>query len=210
MVISNRSEYPVSSGFPSGLETLIIHGCSLKRVELRILRLSRLVKLDLSNNCLSSLPDDWSGLNCLAELRLMRNKLACLPRSVFSGNRVVTLTYIDVCENELIELPSNIVDLSNLAVLKLDSNKLTSLPHGIGRLHRLVQLSAANNLLDVLPGDIKELRLQTVDLFGNPLSAGVPTESTRLGFAREQLPSLFELAARCIRNNRLVELLSNC
>jgi len=202
MLILRRSEYPVAAGFPLGLETLIVNGCSLNRVEMRILRLSRLVTLDLSNNCISALPEDWSALNCLAELRLAKNRITIIPAAVFSGRRLATLAHLDLSENQLTSLPSSLTDLSGLAVLKVDANQLTSLPQGIGRLRRLMQLSAAGNQLQVLPADFDRLALQSLDLFGNPLSSS--GEQTMDIVDEGGFPTLFELSVRCIKNHRLV------
>ena len=200
MLIVRKSEYPVAAGFPTGLETLIVNGCSLNKVEMRILRLSRLVTLDLSNNCISMLPQDWSALNSLAELKLAKNRITSIPASVFSGRCLATLAHLDLSENQLTLLPSSLINLSVLAVLKIDANQLASLPQGIGRLKRLIQLSAAGNQLQVLPGDFDRLTLHSLDLFGNPLSNSVEQAMEIVddgGF-----PTMFELAVRCIKNNR--------
>jgi Leucine-rich repeat (LRR) protein len=200
IVITNRSDYPVTAGFPLGLETLVVTGCALKRIETRILRLSRLVTLDLSNNSLSALPDDWSAMNCLAELKLSKNRLLNIPHTIFSGRRLTTLAHLDLSENQLAVLPSSLVDLSNLAVLKVDANQLVSLPQGFGRLRRLVHFSAAGNQLQALPADFDRLTLQNLDLFENPLSEGGPSSLEIVDGA--VFPTLFELAARCVKNYR--------
>jgi Leucine-rich repeat (LRR) protein len=200
MSITNKSDYPVTAGFPLGLETLTITGCALKRVETRILRLSRLVTLDLSNNSLSTLPDDWSALNCLAELKLAKNRLLSVPHTVFSGRRLTTLAHLDISENQLAVLPSSLIDLSNLAVLKVDANQLVSLPQGFGKLRRLVQFSAAGNQLQALPADFDRLALQSLDLFNNPLSECGPSSLEVVDDTA--FPTLFELAARCVKNCR--------
>ena len=127
MVISSKSDYPVRDGFPVGLRSLVVSGCSLKRVESRILNLSQLTSLDLSNNSLTHLPDDdgsaatWNQLKCLAELKLSNNKLVSIPSSMFSPKSRLpkTLAFIDVSHNQLSHLPSNLINASNLTVLKV-------------------------------------------------------------------------------------------
>ena len=41
--IANRRDYPIRDGFPSGLEVLSVNGCSLRKIDSRILLLRRLV-----------------------------------------------------------------------------------------------------------------------------------------------------------------------
>ena len=50
MVISSRSNYPVRDGFPRALEKLAVNHCLLRKIDSRILRLSLLVSMDLSDN----------------------------------------------------------------------------------------------------------------------------------------------------------------
>lgn len=206
MLIAKRSDYPVTTAFPNSLETLVVNGCALKKIESRIMRLSWLVTLDMSDNSISNLPDDWTALNCLAHLNLARNCIASLPSTIFSGKRLTTtLAHLDLSENQLTVLPSSLTDLSGLAVLKVGSNKLVSLPEGISRLRRLVQLSAAGNGLQVLPGDFDRLTLQSLDLFGNPLAAADDDDNCQqsaIDVENDEFPALFELAARRIKNSR--------
>jgi len=201
LVITSRSAYPITTSFPPALETLCVNGCLLRKVDSRIMKLSKLVCLDLSDNHISVLPDDWNSLPNLAELKLAKNHLSELPATMFTGRIMTLLAHLDLCDNHLHTLDVSLYSLSGLAVLKLDRNRLQSLPAGIGKLTRLVQLSVSENQLQTLPGDFDRLTLNTLDLSQNTLAPDAP--STVIPCADEaDVLTLFELAARCVKNQR--------
>ena len=201
LVITSRSAYPITTSFPPALETLCVNGCLLRKVDSRTMKLSKLVCLDLSDNHISVLPEDWSSLPSLAELRLAKNQLSVLPASMFTGRIETSLAHLDLSDNQLQMLNAALCSLCNLAVLKLDRNRLVSLPLGIGKLTRLVQLSASENQLKTLPGDFDRLALNSLDLSQNPLAEDTPTTVVPCDDEAD-VPTLFELAARCVKNQR--------
>ena len=201
LVITSRSAYPITTSFPPALETLCVNACLLRKVDSRIMKLSKLVCLDLSDNHISVLPEDWNSLPSLAELKLAKNQLSVLPATMFTVRIQTSLAHLDLSDNQLQMLTSALCGLSNLAVLKLDRNRLVSLPSGIGKLSRLVQLSASENQLKTLPGDFDRLALNSLDLSQNPLADDVPTTVVPCDNGAD-VPTLFELAARCVRNHR--------
>jgi len=201
MVITSRSAYPVTTSFPPALETLCVNGCLLRKVDSRIMKLSKLVSLDLSDNHISALPDDWNTLPTLAELRLAKNQLSDLPATMFTRKMQTSLAHIDLSDNQLQTLNAAIYNLSNLAVLKLDRNRLVSVPSGIGKLTRLVQFTASGNLLRTLPSDFDRLTLNSLDLSDNPLADDAPTAIVPCDDGMD-VPSLYELAARCVKNKQ--------
>lgn len=199
LVITSRSAYPITTSFPPALETLCVNSCLLKKVDSRIMKLSKLVCLDLCENHISVLPDDWNSLPSLAELKLAKNQLSQLPASMFTGKLQMSLVHFDLSDNRLQTLDAALYRLCKLAVLKLDRNCLVSLPSGIGRLARLVHMSASENQLKTLPGDFDRLTLHNVDLSHNSIAADVPTTVIPCDDGVD-VPTLFELAARCIKN----------
>lgn len=199
LVITSRSAYPVTTSFPPALETLCVNGCLLRKIDSRVMKLSKLVSLDLCDNRISVLPDDWNSLPSLADLRLSKNQLSCLPVTMFTGRIQTSLAHLDLSENQLRTINAALCGLSMLAVVKLDRNRLVSLPLGIGKLTRLVQLSASENQLKTLPGDFDRLTLNSLDLSQNPLADDEPTTVIPCNDG-EDVPTLFELAARCVKN----------
>jgi len=201
LVITSRSAYPITTSFPPALETLSVNGCLLRKVDSRIMKLSRLVCLDLSDNHISALPADWNLLPNLAELRLAKNQLIELPAAMFTGRILTSLAQLDLSDNQLQSLNAAVYNLSRLSVLKVDRNRLVSLPSGIGKLTQLLQLSASENQLKTLPGDFDRLTLNSVDLSQNPLAVDAPTAVVLCDVGAD-VPTLFELAARCVKNQQ--------
>jgi len=201
MVITSRSAYPITTSFPPALETLCVNSCLLRKVDSRIMKLSKLVSLDLSDNRISALPDDWNSLPSLAELRMAQNQLSDLPAAMFTKKMQLSLAHLDLSDNQLQTLTAAVYNLSSLAVLKLDKNRLVSLPSGIGKLARLVQFSASRNQLTTLPGDFDRLTLSSLDLSDNPLAVDTSTTVAPCDDGTD-VPTLFELAARCVKNKQ--------
>jgi len=201
LVITSRSAYPITTSFPPALETLCVNGCLLRKVDSRIMKLSKLVCLDLSDNHISSLPEVWSSLPSLAELKLAKNQLSHMPSTMFTGTIQTSLAHLDLSDNQLQMVNAAFCSLSKLAVLKLDRNRLVSLPPGISHLTRLVQLSASENQLKTLPGDFDRLTLDSLDLSQNPLAVDAPTTVVPSDDGAD-VPTLFELAARCVKNQQ--------
>lgn len=111
-----------------------------------------------------------------------------------------TLQLLDLSQNQLQSLPAQFCQLRELVNLKLDDNELVCLPFHIGRLSKLRFLSAAHNQLAMLPSDFRRLRLENLDLFGNPFVQPNSLDHTmNLTFP---LP-LQEMASRAVANLRL-------
>ena len=67
LCITQRKDYPVTTSFPTSLTSLEIHSCKLSRLDSRILKLSLLQRLDLSDNSLKNLPPEWvNSHNCVS------------------------------------------------------------------------------------------------------------------------------------------------
>ena len=198
MVVMNRADYPITTGFPSSLTSLRVSNCTLKRIDSRMLRLYNLRSLDLSGNHLKTLPDDFRSLHSLSELRLANNHLEDVTVGFCSGPLSRTLSLLDLTGNRLKMLRSEFCLLEALVTLKLDSNELKCLPHGINRLTRLRFFSAVGNKLQTLPASFTQLRLESLDLSGNEfIQAGPSTAIDRLLF-----PTLLECAAKAIHKHR--------
>uniref|UniRef100_A0A8C1Z9B7 non-specific serine/threonine protein kinase n=1 Tax=Cyprinus carpio TaxID=7962 RepID=A0A8C1Z9B7_CYPCA len=122
---------------------------------------SRITVLDLSRNCLSSLPSvvPW-GLIHLHSLNLCHNQLRELPTPTSSQEIICSrLSHVNVCENELECLPVGLLHLGQLKRIYAARNKLISLfniPNGtnwIG-LRKLQELDVSDNSLTDLPSSI--------------------------------------------------------
>lgn len=200
MVILTKRDYPLTTNFPYSLEQLQISQCKLKKIDSRIFNLRRLEILNLSDNVIDTLPDDFGKLDKLRELYLNVNQLIQLPPKVCLQNNIQnSLCLLDLSNNKLQVLPLQICELFNLVTLKLDHNELKELPPTIGRLKSLKYLTASNNQLTSLPASFLQLYLDNLDLFSNPFPSDA---GENLSVASLGVPSLVECCARSIRKNR--------
>ena len=111
--------------------------------------MTKLRKLELSKNRLTSLPSEIGELTELQELDLGSNELATLPSEI---GQLVNLKKLSLFKNELLSLPDRIGNLSQLQNLNLSYNKLDALPVQLGELRKLESLNLeCNVLLSELP-----------------------------------------------------------
>ena len=126
---------------------------TLKRGE--FFELERLERLYLSNNGLTTLPEDVFNdiKNTLQRLRLNGNDLTTLPEGVFDA--LGRLTELRLDGNDLTTLPEGVFDnLGRLTELRLDGNDLTTLPEGVfDNLGSVLRLALSSNRLTALPKD---------------------------------------------------------
>lgn len=201
LIISTRKDYPLTTNFPSRLEFLQVSQCRLKKVDSRILKLHYLVELDLRDNVLESLPDDFSNVPNLKSLTLLQNSLCDItPKLCMQSTLQANLCYLDLSQNKLEILPLQLCELKCLVTLKIDHNQLKFLPPTIGRLKRLKFLSALENKIETMPASMTQLQLETIDLYGNPFVQEIQNDLP------EQFPdiTLVECCARAIRKHRQV------
>ncbi|XP_013869863.1 leucine-rich repeat protein 1 [Austrofundulus limnaeus] len=200
LTIVSRKDYPLASSLPYSLEQLQVSYCKLSRVDMRMLSLKALRRLDLSNNHIKKLPATVGNLACLSELILHNNHLEAFSEALCLSTLQRTLQVLDLSQNRLRSLPARFCQLRELVNLKLDDNKLVCLPFHVGRLAKLRFLFAAHNQLTVLPCDFRKLSLENLDLFGNPFLHPNPLDHTmQLSFP---LP-LQELASRAVTELRI-------
>ena len=157
--------------------------------------LCRLRILDLSNNSLKVLPDNWDCMDSLVELKVTENQIEEIPKGLCTGRISSNLVALDFSHNKLKFIRPYFCNLFNLGTLKLDHNELLCLPQYIGHLIKLRYLSATNNKLKTLPATFSELRLDSLDLFNNEfLEDGPASAIDKLG----GFPSLLECTAKAI------------
>jgi len=118
---------------------------------LAVERLVSLRVLDLSNNELTRIPEDFGKLHSLVQLDLSYNHLTILPDSISSLRFLHTLS---LRGNQLSELSNGIAHLTALRKLDLKSNFLRELPASIAQLDGLVELDVSQNSLVELPKNI--------------------------------------------------------
>ena len=141
-----------------------------------------LERLSLSDNNLTTIPENIGDLDSLVSLSLKNNQLTTLPESI---GDLSSLEYLRLNGNQLTSLPESIGDLSSLEDLNLDNNQLTTLPESIGDLSSLTSLYLYDNQLTILPdsfcnlfidwGGKSENNFNNFKIYNNQLCSSIPT-----------------------------------
>ncbi|XP_046747288.1 leucine-rich repeat protein 1-like [Diprion similis] len=204
--VTSNAEYPTLQGFPRTTQHLSIVDLQRKSFDRQILRLNQLRSLDLSKNCIRSLPVELGSLPNLAELCLAENQLGKSPPKSWAwlnGDAIKkNLITLDLGRNELTWLPPYLGKLTALRTLSLNNNLLSSLPLNIGFLSSLRFFSLHENLLDMLPGCVRRLRLETINVSGNTFKPQ-GFEGCEIDPNILEVPDLVEIAAKTVLRSRL-------
>lgn len=123
--------------------------------------------LDLSNNQLSTLPDELSSLKKLKILFLTNNHFEKIPAILASCPQ---LEMISFKSNKLTHVDENVLPLQTRWLILTD-NKITKLPDSMGELARLQKFAFAGNQLQKLPDSMKNcVNLELMRLSANQLT----------------------------------------
>jgi hypothetical protein len=171
--------------------------------------------LDLSNNDLKSLPDDFGRLKSLKAAFFINNQFEEVPEVLaqcpqlniigFKSNQIQhisetalspNLRWLILTQNRIEQLPKAMGNLSSLQKLMLAGNRLTSLPEEMAACHNLELIRLSANRLTALPSWLFSLpRLSWLAYASNPLS-GASDES---GNAKKQTFDTQRSSLRCIQ-----------
>ncbi|KPJ13056.1 Leucine-rich repeat-containing protein 47 [Papilio machaon] len=119
-----------------------------------VFQLTNLNLLNISDTCLTSLPDDIKRLVNLQSLLLFGNKLQ--------------------------EFNENITSLPKLKVLDLSRNHITKIPDSLNKMKELMNINLSSNEIDTMPslGDFPNLI--SVDISNNKLSSFLDIENANM------------------------------
>ena len=149
--------------------------------------------LDLGNNQLSDLPDDFHRFKNLRILFLTNNRFEHIPPVIaqcenlemiaFKSNQVKTVPenafpkktrWLILTENQIESLPDSMGDLTQLKKLALAGNQLTSLPESMANCTELELVRLSANQLTEIPSWLLQLpKLAWLAFSGNPISAPI-------------------------------------
>ncbi|OLL32129.1 protein kinase [Burkholderia sp. SRS-W-2-2016] len=168
--------------------------CGLREFPREIFELADTLEvLDLSNNALTTLPDDLPRLRKLRILFASNNPFTVLPAVLgecaqlemigFKANRIrevpasalpPRLRWLILTDNEIEYLPAELGRCTQLQKLMLAGNRLRSLPEELASCTRLELLRLAANRFDELPRWLPRMpRLTWLAYAGNPFNAAL-------------------------------------
>ncbi|MFK7796311.1 MAG: leucine-rich repeat domain-containing protein [Aureispira sp.] len=105
----------------TGVTTLDLSDFKFRQVPSAVLQLEQVEELNLDNNALTTLPDDWSALTQLESLHLSENKLRTLPNS-FAQLQQLQRLYIQDNPWEIEALTALLKQLPALSYLSVGNN----------------------------------------------------------------------------------------
>ena len=107
---------------------------------------NRITGLDLSGHAFtSSVPAGLENLTALTSLSLSDNQLSSFPEQIFELDK---LEQLNLNDNRITALPANIDNLEELATLNLGYNDIAVLPESVSELELLTDLNLASNNLN--------------------------------------------------------------
>ncbi|XP_050069966.1 leucine-rich repeat protein 1-like [Anopheles maculipalpis] len=205
-VVTNRKDYP-AKGFSCLLVSLQISDIKLSRFDSQILMLQKLRSLNLSNNCIRSLPRALGQMR-LCDLDLSGNSLTeAVWDWLLEPNIQSSLQQLNISNNALPCLPINVIYARELVTLAAENNHIRKLPFALWTMSRLRVLSLARNQIDAVPETLARIKLDRLDLSENELFCNVATvpdlRLTSSDTQYRQTSSLFELAARTVIRKKI-------
>jgi hypothetical protein len=200
----------LKSGKLQGIKQLTISE-NLTSFPLEILDLADSLEiLDLSNNQLSSIPDEISKLTKLKIAFFSNNRFTTLPSAFkqchnlymlgFKANKIekfdedilpTSIRWLILTDNRLKTLPRSIGKLTLLQKCALAGNELTSLPKEMANCQNLELLRLSANQLVQIPQWLLELpRLSWLAFSGNPCSIASDSKLEEIEYESLELHEL--------------------
>ncbi|MBI3520769.1 MAG: protein kinase [Bacteroidetes bacterium] len=140
------------SGELKGSQTLKL-SCNLTHFPEEIFDLKDTLEiLDLSNNHLSSLPENFSEFKKLKIAFFSDNDFKEFPKVLA---QCPALTMIGFKSNKIVCIPEHSFPV-DLQWLILTNNRITEIPKSIGKCHRLQKVAFAGNQIKTLPGEMSQ------------------------------------------------------
>jgi len=120
-----------------------------------------LTRINLENNKLSSLPEEFSQLEHLQQICLSTNSFTEIPACICG---ILSLHEIIMEHNKVTEIPEELGNLKLLQTLKLFGNKIEDVSNGVlESLPHLITLDLTCNYLKSIPDALYDKRGVVVD-----------------------------------------------
>lgn len=136
------------------LEEITLNFNKLKLNKSDIRHLSKVKQIILGGNDIEKLPSNIGRLQC-ESLNLAKNKLASLPESFKSLNRMKALVFY---ENQFEEVPEVLAGFKALKHLDFYKNRISEIPDFVGNMDGLQQLFLSFNKIEEIPDTLRNLK----------------------------------------------------
>lgn len=159
----------------------------------RINNINSVISIDLSNNNIYSLSNNFKNLHNLKSLNLKNNKIGILENSL---DDLINLIYLNLNNNQIAFIKGSFNNLKNLKKLILSNNEIKKLENSFNNLSNLEFLNLSNNRITKLSNSLENLQqLKYLNL-----------ENNFIAELNDSLQNLQNLKYLNLNNNRLVKL----
>jgi Leucine-rich repeat (LRR) protein len=105
-----------------------------------------LVSLDLSQNCVTTLPDHIKSMKSLIDINVSFNQFESFPTVVTE----MPLKKLEISSNLLTDIPEEITEIVTLEYLDISNNLITQIPDGLTSMKKLTTAHIQGNRFDDL------------------------------------------------------------
>ncbi|KAG4068641.1 hypothetical protein HA402_002332 [Bradysia odoriphaga] len=127
-----------------------------------------LSEIDMSNNCISSVPAFMSQFTRISYCNVANNSIADLPKEF---GLLDTLRELNISYNKLTKIPDCVYELRSLEILLARDNKIEKIDvsaTGLAAIPKLATLDLANNNIDHVPPELGLLKkILVLEIGGN-------------------------------------------
>jgi len=164
----NLTEFPIEIlSLADSLEVLDLSNNQLSTLPNELVQLTKLKILFASNNKFDTLPEVLGGCENLEMVGFKSNHIKHVPANALPEQ----LRWLILTDNQIEQLPDTLGERPRLQKLALAGNKLTSLPLSMGQLHNLELVRISANALEECPVQLLNLpKLAWFAFSGSPFS----------------------------------------
>lgn len=135
------------------IERLIACNAHIYTINCNIVNYKSLIEINLSENNIHSLPNEFCYLVNLEICRLSHNKLLYLPDNIVN---LIKLKVLSLDSNGICMLPENISDINSLRILDLYNNCLSEVSPSL--IDKVTEIDLAQNYLEEPDDDIYKVK----------------------------------------------------
>ena len=145
----------------------ILWGLNIVKLPDSIVKMIKLINLNVSFTQITELPETIGILASLASLDIGSTQITEFPEII---GKLTSLKHLDISSTEITELPESIGQLTSLTSLNIHDTDITELPETINKLVSLTNLDISDTDITELPETIGNLTsLMSLDIGGTDI-----------------------------------------